>query len=288
MTKLQLCSLLLASVSILGFAADPATTNKRALGAPEELTFKSSLDGTLQHYLQMHPQGVKKTHDILIAFHGHGSLRAQCATNWTEFNAARDFAAAHGMLYVAPDYRGNSWMGPAAEADMVQLIGVLRAQDKTQRIFLTGASMGGTSVLIFTALHPDLIAGVSSQNGMANMVEFGGFQDAITASYGGDKTTKAAEFKKRSPELVPRKFTMPVALAVGGKDTAVPPDSVRRLAEALKKQHAKVLFIDRPEVGHSTTYADTMECLEFMFKSAAAAKSGNAAKPENTGEEAEQ
>ena len=129
--------------------------------------------------------------------------------------------------------------------------------------------MGGTSVLIFAALHPDLVAGVSSLNGMANMIEFTGFPDAVAASYGGDKKQKAMEYRKRSPDLVPDRFTMPVALAVGGKDTTVPPDSVRRLAAKLEKQNkTRVLMIDRPGGGHETNYEDTVKTLEFILKAA--------------------
>ena len=129
--------------------------------------------------------------------------------------------------------------------------------------------MGGISVLIFTALHPELIAGVSSLNGTANMVEYAGFQTEIAQSYGGDKTKKADEYKQRSAELFPEKFTMPVAFCVSGKDDIVPPQSVRRLAEKLKKQNEKnVLLIDRVDQGHVTNYEDTLKTLEFMLKAA--------------------
>ena len=257
------------TLPFLATAGEPVA----ALAAPEDLTFKAELDGSTQRYVQMLPKPFDATRprDVLIALHGHGSDRWQyIKADRGECKAARDFAAAYGMIYISPDYRAStSWMGPAAEADMVQLIALLRKQHKVRRVFLTGASMGGTSVLVFTALHPDLVAGVSSQNGTANMVEYKNFQDAIAASYGGDKTKKAAEYRKRSPELVPEKFTMPVAFAVGGKDTSVPPDSVRRLAGKLEKQNKKnVLTLDRKDGGHETNYDDTMQTLEFMLQAA--------------------
>jgi pimeloyl-ACP methyl ester carboxylesterase len=214
--------------------------------------------------------------DVLIVLHGHGSDRWQYVREERgECKAARVFAAAHGMIFISPDYRAStSWMGPAAEADIVQLISLLKAKHRVCRVFLAGASMGGTSVLIFAALHPDLIAGVASQNGTANMVEYDRFQDAITLSYGGDKTKKLDEYKKRSPELVPEKFTMPVAFAVGGRDDIVPPDSVRRLAAALEKiNKKKVLLLDRKEGGHETNFEDTMRTLEFLLRAADAATS---------------
>ena len=107
----------------------------------------------------------------------------------------------------------------------------------------------------------------SSQNGTANMLEYKAFQEAIAASYGGDKEKNRAEYVKRSPELVPEKFKMPVACTAGGKDKIVPPDSVRRLVKAMQELNKKdVLLIDREEGGHATTYDDTTKALEFILE----------------------
>src|SRR6185503_13893430 len=94
---------------------------------------------------------------------------------------------------------------------------------------------------------------------------------AIADSYGGDKKQKPDEYKKRSPELFPEKLTMPVAFTVGALDTTVPPDSVRRLAEALKKlKRDDVFYKERKDNGHSTSYQETMEAFEFVIAAAAA------------------
>ncbi|MFM8930782.1 MAG: alpha/beta fold hydrolase, partial [Gemmataceae bacterium] len=69
----------------------------------------------------------------------------------------------------------TSWMGPAAEADIVQILRDLRKQYSVQKILLSGGSMGGTGALTFAALHPDLIDGVVSLNGTANLVEYDQF-----------------------------------------------------------------------------------------------------------------
>jgi dipeptidyl aminopeptidase/acylaminoacyl peptidase len=152
---------------------------------------------------------------------------------------------------------------------VVQIIGLLRKKYKIRKVFLIGGSMGGTSVLIFAGLHPDLVDGVSSQNGTANMVEYENFANSIAESYGGDKKKKPDEYKKRSPELFPERLTMPLAFTTGGKDTSVPPDSVRRLADVLKKaKREDVLYNERVDNGHSTSYQDTVEAFEFVIKAA--------------------
>ena len=54
---------------------------------------------------------------------------------------------------------------------------------------------------------------------------------------------------------------MPVAMTTGGKDTVVPPASCLRFAEKLKALGRPVTLIHRPDGGHATTYADTVEAL---------------------------
>jgi dipeptidyl aminopeptidase/acylaminoacyl peptidase len=238
------------------------------LQEPQDIAFIAKLDGTTQHYMQRLPENFQpeQEHHVLIALHGHGSDRRQGMSDRAEFKAAQDAAAKYGMIYISPDYRAStSWMGPQAEADMVQIIEELRRRYKVGKVFLTGASMGGSSVLTFAALHPDLIAGVASQNGTANHLEYQNFQEAIQASFGGTKAEIPVEYKKRSAEYWPEKLTMPIAFAVGGRDTTVPPGSVLRLAAILKELKRPVGLIYREEGGHSTSYEDTLAGLEFVI-----------------------
>ncbi len=239
------------------------------LGQPKDVAFKADIDGTEQYYMEMLPADFDQNlkYDLIIGLHGHGSDRRQFATDTrSECASFRDFAAKHGMIAVTPDYRAKtSWMGPQAEADMVQIIGDLKKKHKIDRVFLVGGSMGGASALTFAALHPDMVDGVTSMNGLANHLEYDQFQDAIAASFGGTKDKVPDEYKKRSAEFFPEKLTMPVAFTVGGNDTVVPPDSVKRLADSLAKLKQKVLFINRPTGGHATNYEDGIEAMEFMI-----------------------
>jgi len=128
--------------------------------------------------------------------------------------------------------------------------------------------MGGSSSLTFAALHPDLLAGVVSMNGTANHLEYQNFQDAISTSYGGSKQEIPQEYKKRSAEYWPERFTMPVAFTTGGQDKSVPPDSVLRFAFILKQIGREPLLIHRAAGGHSTTYEDAVKSLEFVIEAA--------------------
>jgi len=238
------------------------------LGEPKDIEFKASIDGTAQRYVEMLPEGfdLSKPVNVLICLHGHGSDRWQYVREIrAETKAARDIAAKYNLIYISPDYRAKtSWMGPKAEADMVQIIGLLKARYKVGKVILNGASMGGSSALTFTAMHPDMIDGICALNGTANHLEYANFQGAIQESFSGTKAAIPLEYKRRSAEYWPEAFTMPVALTAGGKDASVPPQSVLRLADILKKMGRKVLLIDRPETGHQTDYPDSTEALEFV------------------------
>ncbi len=235
----------------------------------EDAQFTAKCDGTAQNYVVVYPDGfeAERPCDLLIALHGHGSDRWQFVkSEIEEARAARDAAAAWRMIFVSPDYRAKtSWMGPKAEADLVQIIAEMKSRAKIGKTILCGGSMGGSSALTFAALHPELIDGVVSMNGTANHLEYENFQDAIQESFGGAKTQIPLEYKKRSAEYWPERLTMPIAITACGKDTIVPPQSVVRLAGVLKKLQPNVLLIFREGGGHSTNYDDAKQAFDFVL-----------------------
>ena len=117
----------LAGITLALIAA--AAPCRGALTPPRDVAFKAEIDGTEQFYMEMLPAGFdqNKKYDLIIGLHGHGSDRKQFATDKRpECAAFREFAAKHGMIAVTPDYRAKtSWMGPKAEADLVQIINAL-------------------------------------------------------------------------------------------------------------------------------------------------------------------
>ena len=240
------------------------------LGPAVDVSFTAKLDGTEQRYAIRLPKrfDVNQPHSLLIALHGHGSDRWQFINDARdECRAARDAAAKYQLIYVSPDYRAKtSWMGPAAERDMLQILDDLHQRFRIENVILCGGSMGGTSALAFAAIHPEAIDAVVSMNGTANLIEYAGFPEAIAASYGGTRSEQPDVYRTRSAELFPDRLTMPIGLTTGGRDSLVPPDSTLRLVELLKKRGSPVRSIHRPEGGHETTYADAMDALQFIIE----------------------
>ena len=240
---------------------------------PVDLAFTADCDGSTERVVELLPPDFDPAvpHDLLIALHGHGADRWQFIREARdECRGTREAAARHGAILLSPDYRApTSWMGPKAEADLVQIIASAKERHRIGRVFVCGGSMGGTGALTFAALHPDLVDGVCSLNGTANLVEYGRFLDAIAASFGGTKEEVPEEYRKRSAEFHAEGLTMPVALTTGGRDDIVPPESVLRLHGTLKSLGRPVLLLHRPDRGHDTDLGDTTAALDFLFFSPA-------------------
>jgi lysophospholipase L1-like esterase/predicted esterase len=259
---------ILTSVSVVALPIQKAVGQESS--EPLDVAFKSKLDGTEQRYVVILPTGFRNdtAHDLVIALHGHGSDRWQFVKDGRgECKGSRDATAEQKMIFVSPDYRAKtSWMGPAAEADMLQMLDDLHGRYRIRDVIVSGGSMGGTSALAFAALHPECVDGVVSLNGTANLVEYPNFLEAIAESYGGSKIDKPEVYRQRSAEFFPDRLTMPVATTTGGKDTLVPPDSVLRLMEALKKQGSPALSLHRPDGSHDTNYEDTRSAFRFVIE----------------------
>jgi len=236
---------------------------------PVDVTFTADCDGSTERVVELLPPDFDPAvpRDLLIALHGHGADRWQFIREARdECRGTREAAARHGAILLSPDYRApTSWMGPKAEADLVQIIAAAKERHRIGRVFVCGGSMGGTGALTFAALHPDLVNGVCSLNGTANLVEYGRFLEAIAASFGGTKEELPEEYRKRSAELHSEALSMPVAFTTGGRDDVVPPESIHRLHARLNSLGRPVLLLHRPDRGHDTDLADTTAALDFLF-----------------------
>jgi pimeloyl-ACP methyl ester carboxylesterase len=158
-------------------------------------------------------------------------------------------------------------MGPGADDDVAQIIRDVKAKYSVGKVIVVGGSMGGTAALTFTALHPELVDGVVSQCGFANLMDASPHSAAIAKAFGGTPKDKPEEYKRRSADQAVEKFTMPVAIWTGGRDDSVPPQSAMRFAEALKVKYGdRVLHIHRKYEGHRPGYDDTVALYEFVLK----------------------
>src|SRR4051794_20254236 len=80
-------------LSRLAFGADAE--------GPRDIAFKAKLDGSEQRYVELLPPGFREdeAHDVVLAFHGHGSDRWQVINDARgECAGMRDVAARFGVI----------------------------------------------------------------------------------------------------------------------------------------------------------------------------------------------
>lgn len=100
--------------------------NAEPLPPPQRGTFNCTADGSLWPYLVQEPPGTPA--GILVNLHGHYSDETQMMTEGIyndAFGKLRRECLRRNWVYVTAWYGGNSWMGPIAEAGMVDLCALL-------------------------------------------------------------------------------------------------------------------------------------------------------------------
>lgn len=227
--------------------------------------FRSELDGHDDYALVISPDsGPSVGGDVAFYLHGHGGVPEQLFSHPCLVGLP-ELATRAGVTLVAPNLRGNAWMGPAAEADLLQLLAEVRREWRPRRLLLTGASMGGTSTLIFEGLHPEVFDGYLAFCGAADMREYAAFcrehqgaipvlghiADAIAQSYGGSPDEQPEVYRQRSATEQASRFVRPTIFVHGGNDAIIPVGPARRLAQSLAGR-AGIRYIEDPAGGHDS------------------------------------
>jgi pimeloyl-ACP methyl ester carboxylesterase len=236
-----------------------------ALPTPERFTFNCSADGSRWPYLLQQPEG--KPQAILINLHGHYSDEWQGMTEeiyGDAFGRLRRECLNRSCVYVCPWYGGNSWMGPVAEAGMVDLIAALRQRWPDQPLYLMGGSMGGSSTLVFAVRQPQLLSGVAALCPAADIEAYyvwclertegnptvKSVSDAIRLHYTAAGHDLTSQLHERSALRNAERLTMPVYLRHGSADGLIPVEWTRRLAERLQGLARRVVYEEVPDGDH--------------------------------------
>lgn len=195
---------------------------------------------------------------LVIYLHGAGSHQDQGFKSGIYENFVGPGGSAWpAVVYVCLEYRGDSWMGPASETDMMELLRVLQGRYRPRATVLTGASMGGTSALIFASRHPDTLTGVVALSAATDTGEiYAAFGPALYASYGaeGGQTAQVPQvyFDRSSRYHADQLARLPVFIAHGSADTTIPVSHARLLVEQLQARGARFQYIEIPGGDHDS------------------------------------
>jgi len=178
--------------------------------------YYSSADGSGQSFVVCLPPDFSplKTYPLIVHLHGAGGVPG---LNDTEQNNKMDY------ILVMPWGRGgNTQYRGLGEDDVLQVIAYMKQWYRIDddRVYVTGASMGGEGAWRLAARHPDLFAAAAPMCGW--------------------------------PELSPLENlrNLPIFNQHGGKDWIVPVDYSRLAVQELQVWGYPVLYKEIPESGH--------------------------------------
>lgn len=184
----------------------------------------------------------------IVVLHGHGSTGDQLYTRADIREAWLPNFLASGAGILTVNLRGNAWMSPAAAIDLHDLLRWMRKEQGMERTLFWSGSMGGTSNLIYAALHPEDVNGVVALGAATDIASYYSWcmeqpkaiareiAVSIEKSYGGTPATQEKLFAEYSALRNANCLTMPIYLAHGGADTAIPVEQARNFAQAMQHQ----------------------------------------------------
>lgn len=246
--------------------------------------YTSKIDGFQDRYILEYP--AKGVTGPLVLYLHTGLADAEqgfCDSYVFCANRLRDEVIRRGGAFVAPDYRGDSWMNGTVEADTAGLIEMLKTRFRTETVVLTGTSMGGTCALIFASHHPGMVDGVAALCPASDMRElyeefmsrtdpfYKSVADSIVKAYGGTPAQVPQEYSYRSSINYLEELTMPVVICHGDADEILPVSHSRNLVQALRELEHPVRFDEISGGVHMSPAVDTPweDYLDFALGHAA-------------------
>jgi len=239
----------------------------------EQHEIESSFDGSTQSFLEKDfgPDERGATRLVFVYLHGALSHQEQGMTAGIYEGTFERWAAelaGRRAVYICPEYRGNSWMGPAAETDLLDILNVVNQRFPGRRLILAGGSMGGTSALIFASRHPEKVDGVIALCPATDpALMFHVFPDHFLESYGGSPEEVAEVFGERTSRTrVDALSSLPLAIVHGSSDAIIGVEHSRILVSQLQECGARYHYTEIPGGDHdSPLQVPLFELLDFVM-----------------------
>ena len=206
------------------------------------LDYVSSYDGC-RDWALVRPAGSRELWVVVV--HGHGSHGDQLYTRDDVRRARLPQYERRQLSILNPNLRDNAWMSPAAAHDLHALLEFVRAEWHARRFLFFSGSMGGTSNLIYAALHPAEVAAVIALGAVSDMAAYHQWcrernegvvreiADAIETSYRGTPAEQPGVYHEHSAIHHAERLGMPIFLAHGECDAIMPVTQSRSFAERL-------------------------------------------------------
>jgi predicted peptidase len=220
---------LLTALALTGLAQPASPPAQQSKHFEKEITIKASLD-----YLLFLPQGYEKSNKqwpLMLFLHGAGESGHDLAKVKVHgppkvVETKPDFP----FILVSPQSPGRGWNPDLLNGLLDEVIQNYRVD--TNRVYLTGLSMGGFGTWELAAAHPERFA-------------------AIAPICGGGNPKDAQKLAR-----------LPIWVFHGAKDPTVPLARSQEMVDALKAAGANVKFTVYPEAQHDS-WTETYNNPEF-------------------------
>ncbi len=223
----------------------------------QTIFFQSEYDNTRQSYLLITPTPLSPaSHPLVVFLHSMGNGPDEISKFQAGDETLVSFLIDRNAIVACPAYRGDSWMNPAAAADVTQMIRSLKSRYPVSSMVLAGVSMGGSAALMYPLLAPSdvpvsgIVAAVYASDVQELWSETKNTQvrESLRTAYGGTPTDQPKVYEERSVtrNIVRLPSAMPLALYASYNDSMIPPAQQTRLRDALAQRGNPVLFASIP------------------------------------------
>ncbi len=232
-------------------------------------TFLSKLDNSCQYYALRVPKGYNKdsTYALIMACHGAGVKAENLVKSYTQ----KDWA-----FLVAPTNRrkfGFDWQ----DWGMLDFLEVLEDVKEyfridTNRIYLTGHSMGGHGVWHIGFARPDLFAALAPSAGWTSFQLYVPWFLQKAEIFAEPELLKFRDMSLRQDNpllFLENAYNLPIYILQGGADNNVPPIQARFFNKYLNDFHNNFIYREIEGKGHwwdidSTPGVDCVNLKEMM------------------------
>jgi len=188
---------------------------------------------------------------VLVFLHGYNPANPPYHRWWSIAERHNGVAERHDLIVLEPMARGNvdyRWMG---ERDVLRCLDEARRRLKvdSDRVYVTGESMGGNGAWLLASRHPQRFAAAAPV--------YGGWDYRILPNgyaYANPEATRPMELfvREMHPSFSGAEglLHVPVYIVQGDQDTAVPVEQSRHAAAMLQRWGYDVRYREIPGRGH--------------------------------------
>jgi len=217
------------------------------------MAYTDEVDGSTQFCRAYLPAEYdpSRTWPVVLFLHGYNPPNPPYVRWWSVDDRHNPIAEYHGAIYLEPHGRGNAQYLGIGERDVLRCVEEARKRFSvdSDRIYLTGESMGGSGTWIIASRHPDIFAAAAPF--------YGGWDYRIIPGSPAGGNPRADSPPERFAQEVQSSFlsaenllNVPLFVRHGDADQAVSVEFSRHAVKMLQRWGYDIRYQELPGWGH--------------------------------------